>query len=115
MADRTPPQRLSTGVDGLDEVLDGGLFPSRACMVTGDLGTGKTILGMHYLTTGRDAGDTGLFGTSDFERTLREFEITTHGIKVGEPLRDLRGVLSGTPEFVDSTRVERSSGVVPGQ
>ncbi|MFB6298480.1 MAG: ATPase domain-containing protein [Salinirussus sp.] len=38
---------------------------------------------------------------SDYERTLREFAITGDGIEVGEPLTDLRGVLSGTPEFVD--------------
>jgi circadian clock protein KaiC len=37
--------------------------------------------------------------TSDFERTLREFEITQHGISVGEPLSQLRGILTGTPEF----------------
>jgi circadian clock protein KaiC len=39
--------------------------------------------------------------TSDFEQTLREFEITGHGIKVGEPLTGMRGILSGTPELVD--------------
>ncbi|MFB6303739.1 MAG: ATPase domain-containing protein [Haloferacaceae archaeon] len=39
--------------------------------------------------------------TSDYERTLREFEITGHGISVGDPLTGLRGILGGTPEFVD--------------
>ena len=39
---------------------------------------------------------------SDFEKNLREMEITRYGIKVGEPLRNLRGILSGTPEFVKS-------------
>jgi circadian clock protein KaiC len=39
--------------------------------------------------------------TTDFERTLREYEITRHGITVGDPLTRLRGVLSGTPEVVD--------------
>jgi len=39
--------------------------------------------------------------TSDFERILREFEITGHGIKVGEPLTGMRGILSGTPELVE--------------
>jgi circadian clock protein KaiC len=39
--------------------------------------------------------------TSDFERTLRRFEITSHGIKVGEPLTGMRGILSGTPEVID--------------
>jgi len=37
---------------------------------------------------------------SDFERTLREFRITKYGIKVGEPLSQLRGILSGIPESI---------------
>jgi len=40
--------------------------------------------------------------TSDFERTLREYEITSNGITVGEPLTRLRGVMTGRPEFVES-------------
>ncbi|MFB6360702.1 MAG: ATPase domain-containing protein [Halobacteriales archaeon] len=38
--------------------------------------------------------------TSDYERTLREFNITEHGVTVGEPLTNMQGVLSGTPELV---------------
>jgi circadian clock protein KaiC len=38
---------------------------------------------------------------TDFEKTLREFEITRYGIKVGKPLTNLRGILKGTPEWVD--------------
>lgn len=37
--------------------------------------------------------------TSDFEKTLREFAITSYGIKVGEPLTQLRGILRGQPEW----------------
>ncbi len=37
---------------------------------------------------------------SNFEKTLREFEITSYGIRVGRPLRELRGILSGSPELV---------------
>lgn len=33
----------------------------------------------------------------DFEKTLREFEICRYGIKVGKPLTQLRGILSGVP------------------
>jgi circadian clock protein KaiC len=39
--------------------------------------------------------------TSDFQRTLREFEITEHGIKIGDPMENLRGILRGTPEWTD--------------
>ncbi|WP_407075227.1 ATPase domain-containing protein [Natronococcus zhouii] len=35
--------------------------------------------------------------TGDFEKTLREFEITSDGIRVGEPLTGLYGILQGTP------------------
>lgn len=41
---------------------------------------------------------------SDFERTLREIEMTSQGIKVGKPLSDLRGILSGTPEWITERR-----------
>ncbi|MFD1569343.1 ATPase domain-containing protein [Halorubrum laminariae] len=53
--------RLSTGVTGLDEVLSGGLIPERSYMVRGRAGSGKTILSLHFLEAGLDAGETGLF------------------------------------------------------
>jgi circadian clock protein KaiC len=37
---------------------------------------------------------------SDFEKTLREFEITERGIRIGLPPQDLQGILTGTPEVV---------------
>jgi circadian clock protein KaiC len=37
----------------------------------------------------------------DFEKTIRELEITGSGLRVGEPLRGLRGVLTGTPEWAE--------------
>lgn len=36
---------------------------------------------------------------SDFEKQMREFEITDQGIIVGKPLTHLRGILTGNPEF----------------
>ncbi|MDN3519556.1 gas vesicle protein GvpD [Aquisalimonas lutea] len=37
-----------------------------------------------------------------FEKGLREFEITQEGIRIGAPLRGLRGILSGIPEIVST-------------
>jgi len=37
---------------------------------------------------------------SDFENTIREYKITSEGIKVGDPLHNIRGILSGNPEIV---------------
>lgn len=43
---------------------------------------------------------------SSFEKTLREIEITKYGIRVGAPLKDIRGILSGTPERRDKEGME---------
>ncbi len=55
-------ERLSTGVAGLDEILQGGFIPGRAYLVRGGPGVGKTILGLHFLTGGEE-DDQGLFIT----------------------------------------------------
>lgn len=39
--------------------------------------------------------------TGDFEKNLREFQITQYGLKVGKPLTQLRGILTGTPEWAE--------------
>ncbi|MEL7834213.1 ATPase domain-containing protein [Fodinibius sp. Rm-B-1B1-1] len=38
---------------------------------------------------------------SDFEKFIREFKITSEGIKIGQPLENMRGILSGNPELLD--------------
>jgi circadian clock protein KaiC len=53
-------ERLSTGIDGLDEILCGGLVRGRNYLVRGEPGSGKTILGNHFLVAGADAGETAL-------------------------------------------------------
>ena len=44
--------RVSTGIEGLDYILRGGLLPGRAYLVHGEPGTGKTTLGLHFLSSG---------------------------------------------------------------
>lgn len=57
----TLPARISTGLDGLDDILDGGLIPGRSYLLRGKPGTGKTILGIHFLTSGVEAGENALY------------------------------------------------------
>ncbi len=49
--------RISTGIQGLDKILLGGLIPQRAYSVCGQSGTGKTTLGLHFLSAGLAAGE----------------------------------------------------------
>ncbi|HUR36753.1 MAG TPA: ATPase domain-containing protein [Terriglobales bacterium] len=56
----TEPRRISTGVEGLDEVLQGGLPPNHVYLIAGDPGTGKTTLGLKFLLAGLAQGETVL-------------------------------------------------------
>ncbi len=38
---------------------------------------------------------------SDYEKTMRRYSITRYGLKVGKPLTDMRGILSGSPDFIN--------------
>ncbi|SEL83519.1 KaiC protein [Halomonas daqiaonensis] len=54
------PERLSTGVEGLDLVLKSGLIGHRRYLVRGGPGLGKTTLGLSFLAAGKE-GEPALF------------------------------------------------------
>lgn len=55
--------RVATGVAGLDALLLGGLPRASATMVEGGTGTGKTLLGLHFLLEGARRGEPGILFT----------------------------------------------------
>jgi circadian clock protein KaiC len=55
--------RVATGVGGLDALLLGGLPRASATMVEGGTGTGKTLLGLHFLLEGVRRGEPGILFT----------------------------------------------------
>src|SRR5579884_137016 len=65
--------RVSTGVEGLDDVLGGGLPRSRLYLVEGDPGTGKTTLALQFLLHGREREEPVLYVTlSETKDELRD-------------------------------------------
>ena len=65
-------ERDSIGVPGIDEILHGGLIPRRSYMVRGGPGSGKTILGLHFLSWAARQGKPTLFITfGESEAELR--------------------------------------------
>ncbi len=55
--------RVTTGVTGLDALLLGGLPRASATMVEGGTGTGKTLVGLHFLLEGVRRGEPGILFT----------------------------------------------------
>ena len=56
-------QRISIGVQGLDDVLFGGLNPNRIYLLEGAPGTGKTTLALQFMLEGARAGEKCLYVT----------------------------------------------------
>jgi circadian clock protein KaiC len=57
------PDRISTGIEGLDYILKGGLPKNRLYLVQGNPGTGKTTVGLQFLLEGERKGEKGLYIT----------------------------------------------------
>ena len=65
-------KRISTGIAGLDDVLMGGLIPNQAYLLRGGPGSGKTTLGLHFLTQA-PARESALFITlGEAESKIRQ-------------------------------------------
>jgi circadian clock protein KaiC len=53
--------KTPTHIQGLDEILEGGLPRGRTSVVSGGPGSGKTLLGVEFLYRGTLAGEPGIF------------------------------------------------------
>lgn len=60
--------RTKTGMEGLDELLNGGIPKNAVVLISGGAGSGKTVMGLQFLVKGAmDYGEKGVFVT--FEET----------------------------------------------
>lgn len=81
-----PNGKAITGVEGLDEILAGGLRRGRVYLLEGSPGTGKTTVACQFLLAGAAAGERGLYITlSETETELRE-TARSHGWEFADPV-----------------------------
>jgi circadian clock protein KaiC len=73
------PAPIQTGIEGLDEVLYGGVTPNRLSLIEGSPGSGKTTLALRFLLEGVRRGEVCMFVTlSESEEELRA-SAASHG------------------------------------
>jgi len=53
--------KASTGIAGLDQVLEGGWARNRLHLLEGSPGTGKTTIALQFLLDGAQKGETGIY------------------------------------------------------
>jgi circadian clock protein KaiC len=60
-----PSTRVTTGVPGLDELVNGGYFLGSTTVMAGMSGVGKTVMGLHYIAEGARRGEHSLLLSLD--------------------------------------------------
>lgn len=71
--------KAATGIEGIDDILQGGLTRKRVYLLEGSPGTGKTTVAIQFLMKGAERGEAGLYITlSETEEELRA-SAASHG------------------------------------
>ena len=95
-------EKAPTGIDGLDQVLDGGLPRGRPTIIAGRAGSGKTLLSMEFLVRGaRDYAEPGVFVS--FEELPHE--LVQNMVSLGF---DVAGLQAQGKLVLEHVRVERN-------
>lgn len=84
--------RVATGIEGLDDILQGGFPAHRVYLIEGEPGTGKTTLALQFLMEGVRHGEVGLYVTlsetkEELEMSARSHGWTLDGISIHELVR----------------------------
>ena len=78
--------KARTGVEGLDDVLAGGLSQGNVFLLEGEPGAGKTTVALQFLLEGARNAETGLYiALSESEAELRH-GATSHGWDLKDPI-----------------------------
>jgi circadian clock protein KaiC len=87
-------EKVTTGVDGLDRMLSGGIYKGATMVVMGESGTGKTTCALQFLAKAALKNEKVLF--TSYEES--QDELVRHGKSFGWPLSEL--VNSGKAKFM---------------
>ncbi len=94
--------KIPTGIDGLDEITNGGFPQGRPILVCGGAGCGKTLMAMQFLIRGIiEHDEPGVF--MSFEEPVNDLVLNVRSLGF-----DLEKLVSGNKLAMDYVRVERS-------
>lgn len=91
--------RISIGVKGIDEMTDGGLYRGSTTLLLGPSGTGRTVLGLHFLAEGVRKGEKVVLFSFEEGREQLHVDAKTLGWDLGRAERaGLAKVVAWQPE-----------------
>src|SRR5678816_2709844 len=94
--------KTPTGINGLDEVTNGGFPKNRPTLVCGSAGCGKTLLAVQFITKGiTEFNEPGVYMSFEESKTDLSENVKSLGI-------DLNNLISDNKLRIDYVRIERS-------
>ncbi|MDK2974346.1 MAG: hypothetical protein PWP08_717 [Methanofollis sp.] len=72
-------ERAQFGIEGLDDMLDGGLFHDSICAIVGTYGTGKTTFALQFIYEGLKQGEKAIFISLDERAEMIHHDIRRKG------------------------------------
>jgi circadian clock protein KaiC len=78
-------RRITSGIDGLDPLLGGGIWPGAAVLAVGVSGVGKSVMALQYIAEGARRGERGLMVTLDEPPA----QVIRNAATIGIDLQDL--------------------------
>ncbi|MBS3816122.1 MAG: KaiC domain-containing protein [Candidatus Thermoplasmatota archaeon] len=116
-------RRIKTGIDGLDELLKGGIPEGHVFTVMGAFGTGKTTFSLQYIWEGLQQGESGIFITLeedkdamietglsygwDFEPYIEDDQLAVEKLIPADAEATIQRIKSDLPKFIKNFDAER--------
>ncbi len=116
-------EKVKTGIDGLDVMLNGGIPKGHAFTVMGAFGTGKTTFSLQYIWEGLQQGESGIFITLeedknamietglsygwDFRKYIEDEQLAVEKLTPADAEATIQKIKSDLPKFIKNFDAER--------
>ncbi len=116
-------KKISTGIEGLDEMLGGGIPEGHVVAVVGSFGTGKSTFGMQFINEGLEKGENGMYISLeedvdsiietaksfgwDFSKYREEKKLAILKIEPGDAATAIKKIQSEFPDYIRSFDAKR--------
>lgn len=95
-------KKLSTGIDGLDQITNGGLPMGRTTLIEGESGSGKTVMALQILVSGaRNLKQADQFEKQQAARSTQKYQA-----KVNAEIGDLTQRIKQLQQDIEHKRTE---------
>jgi len=97
-------ERTKTGINGFDELVEGGIPRGAFVLLSGGTGTGKSIFGMNFLASGIDLNEPGVYISLEESYDENRLQMQLFGWDIEEMQRQKKLIIA-QPKMYDFDRL----------